>query len=476
MFGPVASGYRDAVEVHSTIDPTRGQVPGHDAAGDHDVLRRSAMSSSSFPRSGLHDPTAARRRRIEAHGVGRSDGFRAMVPAPRPFVDVAGAPDWPRTARSLDVAEVAGASTPGTELIRARRGRVAGPRVDDRGRPWDIGRPALGPHDHDRTRDRGVPDRLPAATGSLHAAWTDAVAQVLAERPGVETFALATSSAARERHLAVYVPGRGLNSCCARSAWTVEPGSGGRARSLVAGTWSTRGNAHVGAFVNVTLRQRSVYGRICPQGSPRWSCSRTAPAAPSRRRSRWAARRRPPNGTYAAGVTPTSQGTPGTWSRRRAARARPRSAGTQVDDGHRLDRGRGRRIDHPNGQLRGGRRRPGRRRRTRTHAPAGCRSPRSPAWGTSYGSPCPRVRDRVGVTASSSDGRTSRRSRGPERPDRPRVALLSVAGLADDPSGQRPRRLGHHRERVLLGVAALRLHRRDEVGDRIAIRAPDRWR
>ena len=258
--GPVPAPSPRAIATpwrHSTIDPEpRGQV--------RDTMRLATTMFSGdrryllvVPALGLR-PNGGAPTTIGVLTV--SDGLmdlRADGPAPRPFVGaMAGAPDWPRTARSLmDAAEVAGMRRPGrSDPLDAV---ALQDLVDDRGRArGGSGAPALGPHDHDHTRDRGVPDRLPAAIG-LPARGVDRC-----RRPGVprraarrrDVCALATSSAARERHLAVYVPGRRAQTLL-RSL-----GLDGRARLRrqgtfpVAGTWSTRGNAHVGAFVNVTLR------------------------------------------------------------------------------------------------------------------------------------------------------------------------------------------------------------------------------
>ena len=257
LVGPVATGYRDAVDA---LDQ-RSEL----AATFRDTMRLATTMFSGerryllvVPALGVTRPSGGAPTTIGVLTV--SDGLmdlEAMVPAPRPFVDVAGAPDWPRTARSLmDAAEDAGIDAPDGVIqldavaLEDLVWTIEDVPAEDRTLPLS-----------DRTTTPALEieafqTNSPPRSASLHAAWSDAVVQaVLAERPGVETFALAASSATRDRHLAIYVPDRRARPLL-RSL-----GLDGRARLRgqgvfpVAGTWSTRGNAHVGAFVNVTVRQ-----------------------------------------------------------------------------------------------------------------------------------------------------------------------------------------------------------------------------
>lgn len=270
LVGPVATGYRDALEA---LDH-RSEL----AARFRDTMRLATTMFSGdrryllvVPSLGVTRPSGGAPSTIGVLAV--TDGvmdLETMVPAPPPFLDVSGAPDWSRTALSLmDAAEAAG--------IDATDGVIQLDAVALQDLVWTIEDvPAEG-----RTlplSDRTTTNALeieafqtdsPPRSASLHAAWTDAVVQaLLSERPGVESFALATSSAARDRHLAVFVPGRRARPLL-RSL-----GLDGRARIRrpdvfpVVGTWSTRGNAHVGVFVNATLRQTI---RVREDGSARVS-------------------------------------------------------------------------------------------------------------------------------------------------------------------------------------------------------------
>ena len=96
----------------------------------------------------------------------------------------------------------------------------------------------------------------PPRTAQLHADRVSAILRAFLERrPGVESFALATAADARDRHLAIYLPGR------AERRLIRSLGLDGRSRLTgdgvlpVAATWSAIGNAHVGALVQTTVRQ-----------------------------------------------------------------------------------------------------------------------------------------------------------------------------------------------------------------------------
>ena len=175
--------------------------------------------------------------------------------------------------------------------------------VDDRGRA----RGGSGAPLSDRTTTTALEieafqTNSPPRSASLHAAWTDAVAQAfLAERPGVETFAWRLIRGAGSP--------RGLRAGPGGPNLLRSLGLDGRARLRrqgtfpVAGTWSTRGNAHVGAFVNVTLRQSI---RVREDGSARVSAVVLFEMG-RRHRAAVGPAGRPagglPIGTYAAGVT-----------------------------------------------------------------------------------------------------------------------------------------------------------------------------
>ena len=257
LIGPVATGYRDAVEAleHRT-----------DLAGRF----RSAMQLATTMFSGDRRYLIV----VPALGVARPHGgapstvgvlsvsegvmdLEPLFPAPRAFLDVEGSPDWPATARALlSAAEVAGIDAPDGVIqldavaLEDLVWTIGDVPADDRTLPLS-----------DQTTTTALEieafqTNAPLRSASLHAAWADAVVQaVLGQRPGVESFALASASSTRDRHLAVFV-----RDPLARPALR-SLGLDGRARLSrpgvfpVAATWTTQGNAHVAAFVNVTVRE-----------------------------------------------------------------------------------------------------------------------------------------------------------------------------------------------------------------------------
>jgi hypothetical protein len=257
LIGPVATGYRDAVEALEHRSDLAGRFRG--------AMRLATTMFSGdrrylvvVPSLGLARPHGGAPSAVGVLSV--ADGemdLETLFPAPAPFVDVAGSPDWPSTARALlDAAEVAG--------IDSSDGVIQLDAVALQDLVWTVGDVT--------TDDRTLPlsdlttvtaleieafqTNAPPRAASQHAEWADALVQaVLGQRPGVESFALATASSTRDRHIAVFVP---------------DPRSRGLLRSLgldgraliarpgvfpVAATWSTRGNAHVAAFVDVTVRE-----------------------------------------------------------------------------------------------------------------------------------------------------------------------------------------------------------------------------
>jgi hypothetical protein len=257
LVGPVAGGYRDAVEA---LDQ-RSEL----ATTFRDTMR---LATTLF--SGEHRYLLV----VPALGVTRPSGgipttigvltvvdglmdLETMVAAPGPFGDLPGSPDWPSTARALmEAAESTGIDAPDGVIqldavaLQDLMGAIGDVSVEERTLPLsDLTTTSALEIEAFQTNS-------PPRSASLHAAWVDAVLQAfLAERPGVETFALATASATRDRHLAVYVPGRQARPLLRSLGLDGRAGLRGPETFPVLATWSTIGSAHVGAFVDTTLRQ-----------------------------------------------------------------------------------------------------------------------------------------------------------------------------------------------------------------------------
>jgi hypothetical protein len=259
LIGPVASGYRDAVE---------GLTRRADlAARFRDTLRLvPAMFGGERPRRYLVCvPTLGMPR--PGGGVPASVGLLvardgtlqldALAPAPDGIKEVTSSPDWPTTARALaDAATQAGfPRLDGVILLDAAA-------LEDM--VWAIGDVPVAGRTFTLT-DRDTEDALeieafsgtsPRKTALRHAGWASEVLQAfLSERPAVETFALAAAEGVRDHHLSVYlrrpdeqrlVRALGLDGRANVAAEGVLP---------VVASWSALGSSHVGAFVETRLRQ-----------------------------------------------------------------------------------------------------------------------------------------------------------------------------------------------------------------------------
>jgi hypothetical protein len=257
LLGPVASGYRDAVDglalrLDLAIrfrDSLRLAVAMF--AGGHRYLV--CVPTLGMPRPGGGTPATvgvlvARDGSLE---------LQSVAPAPRELIDAEISVDWRTTARTLlEAAEASGlAGLDGVILIDA----VALQDI-----VWAIGDvDAVGSAEalSDMTTTKALEieaflGNAPPRTARLHADRVSAILEALLERrPGVESFALATAAGARDRHLSIYLPGR-ADRRLIRSL-----GLDGGARLTddglipVAATWSALGNSHVGALVDATVRQ-----------------------------------------------------------------------------------------------------------------------------------------------------------------------------------------------------------------------------
>ena len=257
LLGPVASGYRDALDGLSLrVDlATRFRDSLRLAAamfgGQHRYLV--CVPALGVPRPGGGAPATV--------GVLVADdgtlALESMAPAPKEMTDADASIDFAATARGL--MEAAGAAgigdLDGVILIDA----VA---LEDL--VWAIGDvddDELPEAMSDRTTTTALEidsflGNAPPRTAQLHAdRVTEILEAFLERRPGVETFALAMAASARDRHLSIYLTER------AERRVVRSLGLDGRARLAgdgiipVVASWRALGNAHVGALVHTTVRQ-----------------------------------------------------------------------------------------------------------------------------------------------------------------------------------------------------------------------------
>ena len=257
LLGPVASGYRDAVDgLALRLDlATRFRDSMRLAtamfAGEHRYLV--CVPALGVPRPGGGTPASA--------GVlVANDGslvLESMDPAPSELLHADASIDRPKTARALlEAAGAAGLSDlDGVIMIDA----VA---LEDI--VWSIGDvDAIGvPFDlSDRTTATALEidpylGNTPPRAAQRHADRVDAILRAFLERrPGVESFALAMAGGARDQHLTIYLTDR------AQRGVIRSLGLDGHARLTgdgvipAAATWSAIGTSHVGALVDTTVRQ-----------------------------------------------------------------------------------------------------------------------------------------------------------------------------------------------------------------------------
>jgi hypothetical protein len=257
LLGPVASGYRDAVEGLSRRADLAGrfrdsmQLATAMFAGEHRYLV--CVPALGQPRPGGGAPATIGVLLVD-DGALQLD---PMTPAPKRFADVDVSLHWPRTARNLmAVAAEDGIAADGVILIDA----VA---LEDL--VWTIGDVEvrglpLALSDQTTTSALEIDAFLgntPPRTARLHA---DLVSQILdaflERRPSVESFALATAADTRGRHLSVYLPGRKERRLIRALGLDGRARLKGEGILPVVATWSTLGNSHVGALVNTTVEQR----------------------------------------------------------------------------------------------------------------------------------------------------------------------------------------------------------------------------
>jgi hypothetical protein len=257
LLGPVATGYRDAVDgLSRRADLARRFLDSMRLAtamfsGEHRYLI--CVPALGRPRPGGGAPATVGVLLVHDGSL----ELEPMTPAPKAIADIDVSLHWPKTARDLmGAAEESGiAPVDGVILIDA----VA---LEDL--VWTIGdvevegRP-IALSDLTTTSALEIDAFLrnaPAKTAQLHA---DLVSQILAafleRRPAVESFALATAADTRDRHLSVYLPGREEGRLVHALGLDGRAKLKGRGILPVVATWSTLGNSHVGALVNTTVRQ-----------------------------------------------------------------------------------------------------------------------------------------------------------------------------------------------------------------------------
>jgi Protein of unknown function (DUF4012) len=265
LVGPVASGYRDAVErlairadVTTRLRDALRLIPTMFGA---DEARRYlfVQPTLGIPRPWGGAPSSlgvllAEGGRIRLTSLDGSPG--ELTPATPAFADVAGSPDGPTAARRLlEAAETAG--------ITGLDGVVWVDPVALEDLVWisgDVkvpGRP-IALSDTTTTTALEVDALLgtaPRAAAELQASWAARVVQAfLRRRPGLESFSAAAAAATREGHLGVFLRDReeqrivralGLDQAVPRPRGGVLP--------LLA-TWSSDAGNHVGALVSTRIR------------------------------------------------------------------------------------------------------------------------------------------------------------------------------------------------------------------------------
>jgi hypothetical protein len=257
LLGPVANGYRDAVsglerrtEVAKRFRDAM-QLVTTMFAGEHRYLVN--VPALGVPKAGGGIPTTVAVLDVRDGRMLVED----VMPAPDAVADVDVSIDWPRTARAL----IAAAEEDG---ITGIDGAIQLDAVALQDLVWVIGDVEVTGRRFPLS-DRSTTTALeidaflgesPAGAAALHADWVASILLAMIDRhPGVESFALATSADARDRHLAIYLPtpeGRRL----LRSLGIEGRAHVGIPRFLpIVTTWAALGADHVGALVETTVRQ-----------------------------------------------------------------------------------------------------------------------------------------------------------------------------------------------------------------------------
>jgi hypothetical protein len=266
LLGPVASGYRDAVD---------GLTLRLDLAiRFRDSLRLAAEMFGGEHRYLVCVPTLGIPR--PAGGAPATVGvlvardgslaLESIAPAPSELIGAEISIDWRRTARALLEAAEASGLTDLDGVIQIDAVALedivwAIGDVETEGSPEALS---------DRTTTRALEieaflGTAPPRSARLHADRVSAILEAfLDRRPGVESFALATAAGARDGHLSIYLPGRAQRRVIRSLGLDGGGGLTDDGVLPVAASWSTVGNSHVGALVDTTVRQSI---RIADDGS-----------------------------------------------------------------------------------------------------------------------------------------------------------------------------------------------------------------
>ena len=264
LVGPVATGYRDTVDGMSRRADLAArfrdsmQLATTMFGGQRRYLL--IVPALGVPRPGGGIPAAAGILVVDNGSI----RLEAMMTAPKAIADVDVSPEWPKTARTL-METVAGSE------IGAVDGVISIDAVALQDLVWmigDVGSDGVGFSDETTTTGVEIDPFLgndPPKAARVHAARVSQILEAfLDRRPGVESFALAAAADARGRHLSIYLPSAEER----RLIRSLGLDGGARVRGEgilpVIATWSSLGNAHVGALVKTTVQQTVT---IRPNGS-----------------------------------------------------------------------------------------------------------------------------------------------------------------------------------------------------------------
>jgi hypothetical protein len=267
LIGPVATGYRDALE-HLTrradlATRLRDSIHLGPAMFGGDRARRYLLvvPSLGVPRSGGGAPATVGVL-VADQGVMRLEslagGLEGLAPAPAELASVSSSPDWPtaaeallEAARSLGVPRLDGAISLDSIAVEDLVWMAGDVTVPHR-------RLALS---DDTTATALEIDAFQELTdldaAETHAGWTSEIVRSFLSRrsPALESFALAAARDAHARHLAIYVRRRSTQRLVTAlgldgAAPAPEPG----VLPLLA-SWSSTEGSHVGALVDTRIRQ-----------------------------------------------------------------------------------------------------------------------------------------------------------------------------------------------------------------------------